>query len=97
MKMALEYPALVAGVVSQNKDLLSLPGLIQLTPGVQLVASNDALGQNYNSPEEVVINKGADIAVVGRGIIKSSDPAKEAKIYRDRLWDAYLKRIKMNN
>ncbi|XP_077300501.1 rudimentary-like isoform X1 [Arctopsyche grandis] len=93
MKMVLDESETVAGIVCQSRDVLSSPGIIQLTPGVQLNASKDGLGQNYNSPEDVVIKRGADIAVVGRGIIVSEDPAKEAKIYRDKLWEAYEKRI----
>lgn len=93
MKMVLDESETVAGIVCQSRDVLSSPGIIQLTPGVQLHASKDGLGQNYNSPEDVVIKRGADIAVVGRGIIASEDPAKEAKIYRDKLWEAYENRI----
>jgi uridine monophosphate synthetase len=38
--------------------------------------------------------KGADIAVVGRGIISSKNPTEIAKTYRDRLWAAYEARLK---
>lgn len=82
----------VAGIVAQNAETVVTPGLIQLTPGVKIDATGDELGQNYNSPEHVVKNKGADIAVVGRGIIGAKNAKEAAKTYRDRLWAAYLDR-----
>lgn len=92
VKMAIEYPDLVVGLVCQNPLFLEHPGLLQLTPGVQLNVSCDSLGQQYNSPETVIQN-GADIAVVGRGITKSCKPADAAVKYQKILWDAYLKRV----
>lgn len=93
MKMAEAYSDFVAGIVGQSADLIQDPGLIQLTPGVNLEEGNDNLGQQYNSPEYVMTDKGADIAVVGRGIISSKSPSEAAKNYRDRLWAAYVARI----
>lgn len=94
MKMAAAHSDFVAGIVAQSADLVKDPGLIQLTPGVKLEAGGDNLGQQYNTPEYVMKEKGADIAVVGRGIINSKNPGEMAKTYRDRLWEAYLGRIK---
>lgn len=94
MKMAEAYPELVCGIVAQSAVLVQDAGLIQLTPGVKLEEGGDNLGQKYNTPEYVMQEKGADIAVVGRGIINCKDPAEMAKTYRDRLWAAYIKRIK---
>lgn len=93
MKMCKEHSDFVAGVVGQSLDLVEDAGLIQLTPGVKLEEGSDHLGQQYNTPEYVMKEKGADIAVVGRGIISAKNPAEMAKTYRDRLWDAYLARI----
>lgn len=84
---------LVTGIVCQTKTLITVPGLIQLTPGVKIDDVSDNLGQQYNTPEYVVSEKGADIAVVGRGIIEAKCPQTAAKLYRDRLWAAYIKRI----
>jgi len=93
----------VAGVVSQSAVGISSPGLVQLTPGVQVQASDaggasppgDGLGQQYNSPEEVVLRRGADVAVVGRGVTKSDNVAEAARSYRDLLWAAYEKRTQV--
>lgn len=93
INLALKYKHLIAGIVCQSPLFSEHPGFLQLTPGVQLNASGDELGQQYNSPENVIISKGGDIAVVGRGITKSKNMSKEAKKYRDLLWASYLDRI----
>lgn len=93
MNLALEYPELITGIVCQNPLFLDQPGLIQLTPGVRIEEKCDNLGQLYNSPEFVVIEKGADVAVVGRGITEASDPVVAAEKYKNILWQAYSKRI----
>lgn len=84
---------LVTGIVCQTKTLVNDPGLIQLTPGVKIDDVSDNLGQQYNTPEYVMREKGADIAVVGRGIIEAQFPESAAKLYRERLWKAYVERI----
>ena len=94
MKIADVHGDFVAGIVAQSAELVQDPGLIQLTPGVKIEEGSDSLGQTYNTPEYVMKEKGADIAVVGRGIIKSKNPSEVAKTYRDRLWEAYTARIK---
>lgn len=84
----------VAGIVSQTKSVLTDARLIQLTPGVRIDDTADELGQQYDTPEYVVQTKGADIAVVGRGVIAAKQPEAAAKLYRDRLWSAYEQRLK---
>ncbi|KAH8338972.1 hypothetical protein KR074_012358 [Drosophila pseudoananassae] len=83
----------VAGVVCQSSDAFAFPGLLQLTPGVKIDESVDQLGQQYQTPEHVVKERGADIGVVGRGILKAASPEKAAQTYRDRLWAAYQDRV----
>ncbi|KAJ8730275.1 hypothetical protein PYW07_017313 [Mythimna separata] len=93
VSMASKYPELITGFVCQNKDTFRDPGLIQLTPGVQLESSKDDLGQVYNTPEKVILEKGADVIVVGRGIVAAKSPEAQAVIYKDTLWKCYLKRV----
>ncbi|CAH2037859.1 unnamed protein product, partial [Iphiclides podalirius] len=93
VKMAGKFPHLITGFVCQKKETFKDPGLIQLTPGVQLESSKDELGQVYNTPEKVVLDNGADVVVVGRGIVASKNPEVQAVIYKDTLWKCYMKRI----
>lgn len=81
------------GIVCQSSLFQNNPGMLQLTPGVQIGSKEDNLGQQYNSPEHVILELGADIAVVGRGITQAADPQGMALKYQTLLWDAYLKRI----
>ncbi|CAG9812390.1 unnamed protein product [Phaedon cochleariae] len=93
LAMAEEYPELIAGVVCQSPLFRAHPGLVQLTPGVSLDAEKDALGQRYASPRNVVLERGADVAVVGRGVTGAKDRGAAAQKYREVLWEAYLGRV----
>lgn len=83
----------VAGIVCQTKGVVQDPGLLQLTPGCKIDTTTDGLGQQYNTPTFVIKEKGADIAVVGRGILNAKDIRAAAELYRDQLWNAYLERV----
>lgn len=85
---------MVAGIVCQS-NIFPNPGLVQLTPGVKLSKGTDELGQQYNTPESVV-NSGADLAVVGRGITEAQDKLAATLEYKKELWAAYMKRTVLN-
>jgi uridine monophosphate synthetase len=82
----------VMGFIAQEK-LVDDVSLVTMTPGVQMQASGDDLGQNYNNPDDIIGGKGSDIIIVGRGIYKASDPQQAAKLYQKSAWNAYLKNL----
>ena len=71
--------------------------LIHVTPGVKLDCEGDGLGQQYVTPRAAVIDRGADIIVVGRGITEAQDPLKTAQLYQQQAYDAYLERTKFKD
>jgi uridine monophosphate synthetase len=96
VKLALDYPGNVIGVICREK-LSDNPGLLHLTPGVQLSEGSDAFGQQYLTPDKVINELGSDIIIVGRGILQAQDPLNEAQRYKKAGWDAYQQRIKGNH
>ncbi|XP_042865617.1 uridine 5'-monophosphate synthase-like [Penaeus japonicus] len=91
-KMAENHTYFVIGFVSQS-NVSSDPRFILLTPGVQLDKSVDGLGQQYVTPRAAVLERGADIVIVGRGIREAEDPEAAAIKYKEEAFSAYLERI----
>lgn len=92
LKMAEQFPDFVAGFITQH-SLSSASHWINLTPGIKFEKGADSMGQQYNTPETAILENGTDVIIVGRGIITASDPAAEAKRYRQRGWEVYCRRI----
>lgn len=92
IRMAEEHSEFVIGFISGSRVSMK-PEFLHLTPGVQLEAGGDSLGQQYNSPQEVIGKRGSDIIIVGRGIIAAADYLEAAEMYRKAAWEAYLSRL----
>ena len=71
---ARKNPEFVMGFIAQ-RTLNEQPGdnFITMTPGVQIGATGDNLGQQYNTPEKVICDAGTDIIIVGRGVYGAAD------------------------
>ncbi|KAM6223947.1 uridine 5'-monophosphate synthase [Rhynchocyon petersi] len=92
VRMAEEHSEFVLGFISGTRVSMN-PGFLHLTPGVQLQEGGDHLGQQYNSPQEVISKRGSDIIIVGRGILTSANRLEAAEKYRKAAWEAYLSRL----
>eukprot|EP01126_Amoeba_proteus_P051489 TRINITY_DN6150_c0_g1_i5.p1 TRINITY_DN6150_c0_g1~~TRINITY_DN6150_c0_g1_i5.p1 ORF type:complete len:260 (+),score=57.16 TRINITY_DN6150_c0_g1_i5:311-1090(+) len=92
LSIASTYPDFVVGFISQGRIASDSPHLLHCTPGVNLSTTSDGKGQNYNTPD-VVVKRGTDVVIVGRGIIEAPDVVEAAKMYRDCSWKAYLERL----
>ncbi len=88
VKMAEAHTDFVIGFICQKK-LSDAPGILHMTPGVQLEEGKDAFGQQYKTPE-TALAAGSDLIIVGRGIYSAADPATEASLYRQAGWKAYV-------
>ncbi|NXV79600.1 UMPS synthase, partial [Atlantisia rogersi] len=92
VQMAEDNSDFVFGFISGSR-VSNKPEFLHLTPGVQLQAEGDNLGQKYRSPKEVISEKGSDIIIVGRGILSASDRLQEAEKYRKAAWESYVSRL----
>lgn len=88
VQLADKHSNFVMGCVTQSylqRDF------IHMTPGVHLKSDSGRFGQQYKSPYEAIQN-GADIIIVGNGIIRSEDIKKVSILYQEEGWNAYLKK-----
>jgi orotidine 5'-phosphate decarboxylase subfamily 1 len=92
LKMAEVNKDFVIGFIT-TKKMLPDPVFISFTPGVKLENGVDALGQQYLTPEKVIMENNSDIIIVGRGIYEAADPISEAKKYQSAGWAAYEKKL----
>ncbi|XP_068103232.1 uridine 5'-monophosphate synthase [Hyperolius riggenbachi] len=92
VKLAEDHADFVFGFICGHK-VSDKPEFLHLTPGVQTQPGGDNLGQQYQTPNDVIANKGCDIIIVGRGILSASSRLEEAETYRRAGWEAYLSRI----
>ncbi len=81
LSWAQEYQDFVMGFIAQ-KRFPTRTDFIVMTPGVHLDQKGDGLGQQYRSVQEVLVENGSDIIIVGRAIYGAQDPLAEAKRYR---------------
>eukprot|EP00049_Salpingoeca_infusionum_P018884 m.359174 g.359174 ORF g.359174 m.359174 type:complete len:457 (-) comp18459_c0_seq1:299-1669(-) len=96
-KLAMDFQdkGVVAGAVCQTKAAYLGPQFIHMTPGVNLDTSVDSLDQQYNTPQDLIVNGVADVLIVGRGIVKAPSPLAAAQQYRTAGWAAYTQKASL--
>ena len=80
IEMAESQPEFVIGFIGQTR-LTNNPAHIVMTPGVCLENGSDALGQQYNTPMQVLKERMCDLMIVGRGITRAKNPTEAVKAY----------------
>lgn len=104
IEAARENKEFVMGYVAQeNLNTDPQDNFLHMTPGCKLPPvgeeengagmQGDGMGQQYNTPSKLIGIGGTDIIIVGRGIIKATDPQGEAERYRTKAWKAYRTRL----
>ncbi|WWC95665.1 orotidine 5'-phosphate decarboxylase [Kwoniella sp. B9012] len=92
----------VIGFIAQNRvdhvdKIKEGEDYLIMSPGVGLGKKGDSLGQQYRTPRECVVDSGADVIIVGRGIygVEGGEQAvrDEAERYRQEGWKAYEERL----
>jgi uridine monophosphate synthetase len=96
LKMAEKYPDFVIGFITQHAISDDLHW-INMTPGVKLEQGKDALGQQYITPKQAIVENGSDVIIVGRGIIQADNPLTEAQKYKTAGWESYRERCGSQN
>lgn len=103
LQMARENRDFVIGFIAMQRmaELDSQPDedWLVLTPGVGLDVKGDAMGQQYKTPRQVILERKCDVIIVGRGIYGKGEGspshtiAAEASRYREEGWKAYQERL----
>ncbi|KAJ3921511.1 orotidine-5'-monophosphate decarboxylase [Lentinula edodes] len=106
VRMARAHRDFVIGFIAQRtmegigmqENTVDKDDFLILTPGVGLDAKGDAMGQQYRTPRQVILESGCDVIIVGRGIY-GKDPGlvdeirAQAKRYMEAGWEAYQDRV----
>lgn len=98
---AREHSDFVMGFISQHSlNSAATDIFVNFTPGINLPPegckegeTGDGMGQMWRSPREAVVKNGADVIIVGRGVLGAKDRKAEAERYRKMSWEAYEQRI----
>jgi orotidine-5'-phosphate decarboxylase len=70
-----------------------------LTPGVGLDSKGDKMGQQYRTPQQVIVESGCDVIIVGRGVYGDASNLdvdscrRQAERYMIEGWAAYMEDI----
>jgi uridine monophosphate synthetase len=98
LQIGRQSPDFVLGFISQRSlNVKADDNFITFTPGVKLLEPGadvgDGHGQQYRTPTQVIGKDGADVVIVGRGILSAENRVAEAEMYRKAAWQAYELRV----
>ncbi|GAM17443.1 hypothetical protein SAMD00019534_006180 [Acytostelium subglobosum LB1] len=93
VEMAKQNADAVMGFICQERLESMTDSFVLMTPGVQFNSKGDSMGQQYNTPDYIIKEKGTDVIIVGRGIYQNSQPKVEAIKYKEAAWEAYQSRL----
>ena len=109
VRMARSHRDFVIGFIAQRRmddvgaadakaNTVAEEDFLILTPGVGLDSKGDAMGQQYRTPRQVILDSGCDVIIVGRGIYGNdfdalNTIAARAERYMAEGWMAYLDRL----
>lgn len=88
VNMALEFKDIVVGIICQIRHE-NVSCFLSLTPGVRIGVDTDSFDQRYTDPTTVMLERGTDIVIVGRGILQAKIRSEAAKLYRDKAFEIF--------
>ena len=59
-----------------------------MTPGVHISVDSDGSDQRYVTPHTAVMDRGADVVIVGRGVTQAPDMVSAVCQYQHQAWAA---------
>lgn len=92
--LAKKHQDFVIGFICQSR-VSEDATLLNIMPGIKFETGGDNLGQQYSTPKDAIMNKGADVIIVGRGIFASEDPSTTAQRYKVAAFEAYINACNM--
>ena len=94
MSIVDSYKKDILGIVTQKReDYMYSNNIFYFTPGVNIDIKNDNMDQKYRTPQRAIMFDNCDIIIVGRGIYGSSNPTKQAELYKMYGWSSFQKKI----
>lgn len=94
LEVAERNSGVCAGIIAQKLQVRDQLSMFKATPGVHLSRSSDGGNQQWNHPDKVMA-AGADVIIVGRGIVSSPKEEWEniTRLYKETAFNAYYQNV----